>query len=67
MQSLIAYTIGTGGIIKIGDFFHDLQRRGVTRCDLHPCFSDDGQSVYIDTAYTGKRQLCKIELNGILS
>ena len=59
--------IETGEIIKIGDFFHDLQHKGFTRCDLHPRFSDDGQSVYIDTIYTGKRQLCKIELNGILS
>lgn len=67
MQSLIAYNIETGEIIKIGDFFHDLQHKGFTRCDLHPRFSDDGQSVYIDTIYTGKRQLCKIELNGILS
>ena len=67
MQSLIAYNIETQAIINIGEFFHDLKHKGITRCDLHPRFSDDGKSIYIDTIYLGKRQLCKINLNGLLS
>lgn len=67
MQSLIAYNIETHKIIKIGEFFHDLKHKGITRCDLHPRFSGDGKSIYIDTIYSGSRQLCKIDLNGLLS
>lgn len=67
MQSLIAYNIKTHDIISIGEFFHDLRHKGCTRCDLHPRFSVDGKSIYIDSIFSGKRHLCRIKLNGLLS
>lgn len=62
MQSLIAYNIHTEKIMYLGEFFHDMKHHNYNRCDLHPKFTDDGRKVYLDTIYSGKRELCSIEL-----
>ena len=41
--------------------------KGFDRCDLHPRFSEDGKRVYFDTIYTGKRQLCCIDVSSIIN
>lgn len=62
MQQLIGYQLSSRRIIKIGEFFHDLSHKDNTRCDLHPRFTEDGRRIYFDTIYSGKRQLCYLEL-----
>lgn len=63
MQPLILYNLKTKHIYKLGEFFHDLKHVDRTRCDLHPRFASDGSGIYIDTIYSGSRQLCKININ----
>lgn len=63
MQSLIAYNFRTKQILRVGDFFHDLKHTESYRCDLHPRFSDDGNTIWIDTIYSGKRELMGINLS----
>ena len=63
MQSLVLYHTPTKKIVKIGEFFHDLKHKDFSRCDLHPRFSEDGNAIYIDTIYSGKRELCKLNID----
>lgn len=63
MQTLLAYNRKTHEIVKLCEFFHDLKYKEFNRCDLHPRFSADGKSVYVDTIYRGRRELVKINLN----
>lgn len=62
MQPLIAYNYKTEEIIWLGEFFHDLKHKDYTRCDLHPRFSEDGRSIFIDTIYSGKRELVMLNV-----
>lgn len=62
MQSLIAYNYKTCEIIKLGEFFHDMEHAVYTRCDLHPRFNQSGDKVYFDTLYKGYRQLCSLKV-----
>jgi len=63
MQSLILYNYKTQRIYYVGEFYHDLKHKEYNRCDLHPRFTHDGKAIYIDTIYTGKRELCKIDVD----
>jgi len=62
MQSLIAYNHQSEKIVWLGDFYHDMKHHNYNRCDLHPKFTKDGDKVYIDTIYNGRRELCAIEI-----
>ena len=66
MQELVAFNLKTNKHIKLLEVFHDLKHKGFDRCDLHPRFSEDGKRVYFDTIYTGKRQLCYIDVRNII-
>lgn len=63
MQELHAYNKITKKIIKLAEFFHDINHKNYNRCDLHPRFTENGSAIYIDTLYSGLRQLCKLKLN----
>lgn len=63
MQPLVLYHIPTKRIVKAGEFFHDLKHKDYTRCDLHPRFTNDGKAIYVDTIYSGKRELCKVNID----
>ena len=62
MQSLIAYHRETKEVKKICDVFHDMSHHHYNRCDLHPRFTDNGKRIYFDSIYSGKRQLCSINI-----
>lgn len=40
---------------------------GAVRCDLHPRFSRDGRRICVDTAHTGRRQLCVLDVTRIVA
>ena len=63
MQTLLKIDLATNETEIIGEFFHDFKHSGESRCDLHPRFSPDGSSVYIDSIFTGTRSLYKINLS----
>lgn len=62
MQHLIKYDLETHSVVELGEFFHSIRNKGFNRCDLHPRFSSDGKRIYIDTIYSGRRQLLTINL-----
>jgi hypothetical protein len=63
MQELHAYNRKTKEVILLAEFYHDMQHHNYNRCDLHPRFTPDGKAIYVDTLYSGKRQLVKINVN----
>ncbi|MDR2094360.1 MAG: hypothetical protein LBP76_02440 [Treponema sp.] len=62
MQHLLLANWKTNEVKELGEFFHGLKYSGETRCDLHPRFSPDGNSVFFDSVLSGKRQLYKMEV-----
>lgn len=66
MQELIAFNLKTKESRKILEVFHDMKHKGYDRCDLHPRFSEDGKRVYFDTLYTGKRELCYVDVSNVI-
>lgn len=62
MQPMIAYNYKTKEIKFLGEFYHDLKHKEYNRCDLHPRFSKDGSRIYIDTIYSGKRELVMLNV-----
>ena len=63
MQRLHAYNQKTKEYLLLAEFFHDLGHQNYNRCDLHPRFTPDGKTVYVDTLFSGSRQLCKVNVN----
>ena len=67
MQNLVLYNIDTGKYYKLIEIFHPMKFFGNTRCDLHPRFSDSGNSITFDSVFEGKRHQYYIDLRNFLS
>ncbi|MGR5094953.1 glycosyl transferase [Vibrio maritimus] len=65
MQSLYLSKKNSPIEMKIGEFFHGFDFSGETRCDLHPRFSKDGNIIFFDSVFSGKRQLCYVDIGTI--
>lgn len=63
IQTLYEIDLEKRSIFKLGEFFHGWNFFGSARCDLHPRASVLGDAVYIDTVFSGKRQLCKLSIS----
>jgi hypothetical protein len=46
----------------LGEFFHGFKFSGEARCDLHPRFSPDGQTVFFDAVYGDVRRLYQMHI-----
>ena len=62
MKHLYLYDIEKDFVEDIGNFFEPLSFFGETRCDLHPKWSLDGKSIYIDSVHNGVRKLYKLKI-----
>lgn len=55
-----------GKLIKeIGSFFSPPNFRGANKCDLHPRWDRCGRKICFDSAYSGHRAICIIEVDGL--
>ena len=62
MQHLMLYDMPSGRVEPIAEVYQSVRYMNQTRCDLHPRFGRDGKSVFFDSVFSGKRQLCKLDL-----
>ena len=60
MQHLLLCNWRTGEVRELGEFYHGFGYSGESRCDLHPRLSPDGQSVFFDSVFSGKRHLYRM-------
>ena len=65
MQHLYLYNRISDKVIPVLKVFQGIKYQGESRCDLHPRFSPDGEKVYFDTVYDGKRRLAFIDIASI--
>jgi len=63
MKCLNIYDIEADTLENIGEFYEPLKYFDQTRCDLHPKWSFDGQSIFIDSVHEEKRKLYEISVN----
>lgn len=62
MQHLMKANFASGEVEELGQFFQDFRFGGETRCDLHPRISPDGNKVFFDSVWNGKRKLYMLDL-----
>jgi len=64
---LILYHILNDKRYDLGHFRQPLSYKEAVRCDLHPRWDHTGSQVCFDSAHTGKRALCTMDITGFLS
>jgi hypothetical protein len=57
------YMIKDDKVEKLIEVFSPFKYKGNFRCDLHPRWSMDGKNIIIDSAFSGKRRIYKIDIN----
>lgn len=65
-QNPYLYHLPTRRRVPLGRFHSPPEYRGEWRCDIHPRASRNGRQVCIDSPHAGGRQMCLIDLAGIL-
>lgn len=65
-RRLYLYNLAAQQGYEIGRFYADPSYPGPTRCDLHPNWSRDGQSVCIDSIHSGSRQIYTIDVSELV-
>lgn len=63
-QHLLLFDIKKGKLETLGSFLRPTYLRGEWRCDLHPRWSPSGRLIAFDSAHSGKRSLCVLDLAG---
>lgn len=62
MQNLYLLDFKQNKLTKLGEFLAPFKFYAESRCDLHPKWSADGKSIFIDSTHEGKRNLYQIDL-----
>jgi hypothetical protein len=57
MQTLLRCDLKSQSVKEIAEVHHGLRYDAQTRCDLHPRLDPNGDIVYFDSVYNGKRRL----------
>ena len=57
LAQLMAYNIAEERKIVFGEFHHEPQFTGDIRCDLHPRWAPDGETISFDSVHEGSRQI----------
>jgi hypothetical protein len=64
---LILYNILKEQRIDLGYFRQPISYKEAVRCDLHPRWNNDGTMICFDSAHTGKRSLCTMNIGEFLN
>ena len=62
MQHLMMLDVKSQKVTQLVEVYQSVKYMNQCRCDMHPRFSQDGKSVYFDSVYHGKRELCKFDI-----
>lgn len=62
MQQLMI--VSKGKVLHVGNFYAPITYHERYRCDLHPRFNSQGDTIYIDSKHDKKRHLYRIKLKG---
>jgi len=66
-QNVYLYNVATGKTVPLGHFYLPPEYKGECRCDTHPRFSPDGQSIVINSLHAGNgRQMYLIDISAIV-
>jgi len=66
MSRILLFDMENSELIEIGEFFCPIEYYGQIRCDLHPRWGLDRNSITFDAVFEGERSIYKIDLTGIL-
>ena len=66
-SNLYLYSLKKDELILIGKFYQSLKYRKEMRIDLHPKWSPDGNSIFIESGHLGKRSLFAINVKNIVN
>lgn len=61
-KSLFLMDTQSNELSKVLELYEPFKFFGYTRCDLHPRWSKDGKSIFIDSTHTGKRHVYYLNL-----
>lgn len=65
IQSL--YVMNGKRVTRIARVFSSFKYGGDTRCDLHPRWSKDGKQICFDASFGGKRSVCVVNTDKVIS
>jgi len=66
MSSLRIFDLQGNNLVELGAFFQPPRFRGEIRCDLHPRWSLDGNSVSFDSCHSGRRRFYVLDVSSIV-
>lgn len=65
LSELMLYNMSSNTKISLGKFHSEKQFTGDIRCDLHPRWSPDGNTISFDSVYEGSRQIYLVDVSDI--
>lgn len=66
-QNLVIFDLERSNVIRVGSFYSPIKYKGEVRCDLHPRWDRSGNRICFDSAHSGERKLCVVDLDGLLT
>ena len=66
LSELMLYHIETGRKVSLGKFHSEEQYTGDIRCDLHPRWARDGQTISFDSVHGETRQIYVADVSGVV-
>ena len=66
LSELMLYHIETGEKVSLGKFHSEPQYTKDIRCDLHPRWAQDGQTITFDSVHGETRQIYLADVSGVV-
>ena len=63
LTGLMLYNVSNGTKIGLGEFYSEEMFKGDIRCDLHPRWSHDGNTISFDSVHEGSRQIYLVDVS----
>ncbi len=66
LTEVMIYNVDKGTRISLGTFSAEVHFKGDIRCDLHPRWSSDGNTISFDSVHEGSRQIYTIDVSDVV-